>query len=207
VTAVAQVSAPQSDRAALESRARFLARATVGWNCLEAAVAVGAGVVAGSVALVGFGLDSAVEVGSALVILWQMRGASEERERRALRLIALSFWGLAFYVAVQAVLDLVQRSHPGTSPVGIGVAVASLAVMPLLARAKKRAGRRLGSASVEADSKQTRLCAWLSGILLGGLLLDATVGWWWADPFAALGIAVLAANEGREAWTGDACCD
>ena len=193
--------------AALERRARLLAGATVGWNVVEAIVAIAAGAAASSIALVGFGLDSTVEVLSALVILWQFNGLAEDRERRALKLIALSLFALAAYVAVQAVLDLAGRTKPGASPVGIGLAIASLIVMPLLAAAKRTTGRRLGSTTVVADSNQTKLCAYLSAVLLGGLVLNATVGWWWADPLAALIIAGLAVHEGRGAWHGDTCDD
>ena len=190
-----------------EQRAVRLAWATIAWNVVEAVVAIAAGTAAGSIALVGFGLDSTVELLSAVVIVWQFRGLSEDRERRALKLIALSFFGLSAYVAVQAIIDLVRRSEPGASAVGIGLAIASLVVMPLLARAKRRNGNAMGSATVVADSNQTKLCAYLSAILLGGLILNATVGLWWADPISALAIAVLAANEGREAWRGEICDD
>jgi divalent metal cation (Fe/Co/Zn/Cd) transporter len=162
---------------------------------------------AGSVALIGFGLDSTVEVMSAVVIVWQFRGLAEARERRALKLIAVSCFSLATYVAVRAIVDLAQQSEPKSSVVGIGLAIASLLVMPVLAKAKRRNGKAMGSATVVADSNQTKLCAYLSAILLGGLILNATVGWWWADPLAALAIAALAANEGREAWRGEACDD
>ena len=192
---------------AYEQRAVRLAWATIAWNVVEAVVAIAAGTAAGSIALVGFGLDSTVELLSAVVIVWQFRGLSEDRERRALKLIALSFFGLSAYVAVQAIIDLVRRSEPGASAVGIGLAIASLVVMPLLARAKRRNGTAMGSTSVVADSNQTKLCAYLSAILLGGLILNATVGLWWADPISALAIAVLAANEGREAWRGEICDD
>ena len=191
----------------LARRARLLAIATVAWNVIEAAVAIAAGTAAGSIALVGFGLDSTVEVLSALVILWQFNGLAEARERRALRLIALSFFALAAYVVVQAVWDLTRGAEPESSPVGIGLAIASLIVMPILAAAKRRTGRAMASTTVIADSNQTKLCAYLSAILLAGLVLNATVGWWWADPLAALGIAVLAAKEGREAWQGEMCDD
>lgn len=194
-------------RSGFERRAVRLAWATIAWNVIEAGVAIAAGTVANSIALVGFGLDSMVEVMSAVVIVWQFRGLAEDRERRALKLIAVSFFGLAVYVAVQAILDLVGRSEPESSPVGIGLAIASLVVMPLLARAKRRTGNAMGSVTVVADSNQTKLCAYLSAILLGGLLLNATVGWWWADPIAALAIAALAINEGREAWRGETCDD
>ena len=185
-----------------------LAVVTIAWNVVEAVVAIAAGAVASSIALVGFGLDSSVEVLSASVIVWQMtRPVPEEREARALRLIALSFLALAGYVAVQAVIDLAQRHEPEASTVGIVLAIASLIVMPLLAWLKRRNGRRLGSTSVVADSGQTLLCTYLSAVLLIGLLFNATVGWWWADPLAAVVIAVLALREGREAWRGERCCD
>ena len=184
----------------LERRAVRLAWATIAWNVVEAVVAIAAGTAASSIALVGFGLDSTVEVMSALVIVWQLRGLSHARERRALRLIAVSFYVLALYVSVQAIIDLLGTSAASGSPVGIGLAVASLVVMPVLAHAKRRNGRLLGSPTVVADSN-------LSAILLGGLALNATVGWWWADPIAALAIAVLAANEGRQAWRGETCDD
>jgi divalent metal cation (Fe/Co/Zn/Cd) transporter len=188
-----------------QRRAVRLAWATIAWNVVEAVVAIAAGTAASSIALVGFGLDSTVEVMSAVVIVWQFRGLAEDRERRALKLIALSFFGLAAYVAVQAIIDLLRGSGPESSSVGIGLAIASLIVMPMLARAKRRNGNAMGSATVVADSNQTKLCAYLSAILLVGLILNATVGWWWADPIAALAIAALAANEGREAWRGETC--
>lgn len=184
-----------------------LARATIAWNVVEAIVAIAAGTAASSIALVGFGLDSTIEVMSAVVIVWQFRGLSEERERRALKLIAVSFFVLGAYIAVQAIIDLIGSSEPSGSPVGIGLAIASLVVMPVLARAKRRNGMLMGSATVMADSNQTKLCAYLSAILLGGLVLNATVGWWWADPIAALAIAALAGNEGRQAWRGETCDD
>lgn len=193
--------------ARLRRRAVGLAWATIVWNVIEAVLAVGAGLEAGSLALVGFGLDSTIEVGSAAVVLWQFSGTDEQRERRALRLIAVSFFALAAYVSVQAVLDLATRSEPDASAIGIVLAALSLAVMPLLATAKRRTGQRLGSATVAADSQQTWLCTYLSAVLLVGLLLNASLGWWWADPIAGLVIGALALREGREAWTGDTCCD
>ena len=144
---------------------------------------------------------------SALVILWQFGGAAERRERLALKLIAVSFFALAIYVAVQAVVDLASRHRPDTSVVGIGLALASVVVMPVLAVAKKRTGRAMGSTTVVADSNQTKLCSYRSAILLVGLVLNAVGGWWWADPVAGVGIAVLALNEGREAWNGRTCDD
>lgn len=190
-----------------EERAVRLAWATIVWNVVEAIVAIAAGTAASSIALIGFGLDSTVEVMSAVVIVWQFRGLAEDRERRALKLIAVSFFALAAYVGVQAIFDLLARSEPRSSTVGIGVAIASLIVMPMLARAKRRNGNAMGSATVVADSNQTKLCAYLSAILLAGLILNATAGWWWADPLAALAIAGLAVDEGREAWRGETCDD
>ena len=188
-------------------RAVRLAWATIAWNVVEAVVAIAAGTAASSIALVGFGLDSTVEVMSAVVIVWQFRGLAEDRERRALKLIAVSFFALAAYVGMQAIVDLLRRSEPQSSAVGIGLAIASLIVMPILARAKRLNGNAMGSATVVADSNQTKLCAYLSAILLAGLILNATAGWWWADPVAAMGIAALAVNEGRRAWRGETCDD
>lgn len=191
----------------LRRRVVVLAWMTIAWNVVEAVVAIGAGLEAGSLALVGFGLDSTIEVASAAVILWQFAGADEQRERQALRLIALSFFALAAYVSVQAGYDLSTTSEPDASVVGIVLAALSLVVMPLLATAKRRTGRRLGSVTVAADSQQTWLCTYLSAVLLVGLVLNAALGWWWADPLAGLVIAALALREGREAWSGDTCCD
>ena len=203
------MNATTGTRSVFEQRGVRLAWATIVWNVVEAVVAIAAGTAASSIALVGFGLDSTVEVMSAVVIVWRFRGVAEDRERRALKLIAVSFFALATYVAVQAITDLLRNSEPESSAVGIGLAIASLIVMPVLARAKRRNGTAMGSAAVVADSNQTKLCAYLSAVLLVGLVLNATVGWWWADPVAALAIAALAANEGREAWRGeigDDCC-
>jgi divalent metal cation (Fe/Co/Zn/Cd) transporter len=179
---------------------------TVGWNALEAVVALTAGAVAGSVALIGFGLDSVVEVSAALVVLWQFFGIPEERERRALRIIGGCFFALAAYVAFSSLHDLLTRSEPESSVVGIVLTAVSLVVMPLLARAKTTIGREIGSRSLIADSGQTRLCVYLSAVTLVGLACNATLGWWWADPAAALVIAAIAVREGREAWRGDTCC-
>lgn len=194
-------------RALLGRRAQLLAGTSVAYNAVEAVVAVSAGVVAGSVALVGFGLDSVVEVSSGLIILWQFRHAvPERRERRAQRLIALSFFALAAYVAVESARALLTGAEPGTSGIGIALAAISLAVMPVLSWAQRRTGRQLGSRSVQADGTQTLLCTYLSAVLLAGLLLNAALGWWWADPVAGLVIAVVAAREGLETWRGDGCC-
>jgi len=196
------------DRQHRQRVALGLAWATIAWNTVEAVVAIAAGAVASSIALVGFGLDSTVEVMSASVIVWQMtREVPEAREAKALRLIAISFFALAGYVTVQAAIDLLATSEPDTSTVGIVLAAVSLVVMPVLAGLKRRNGRRLGSNSVVADSRQTMLCTYLSAVLLVGLMLNAAVSWWWADPVAALIIAALAFKEGREAWRGEQCCD
>lgn len=191
----------------LRRRAVLLAWLTVAWNVVEAVVAIAAGSAAGSLALIGFGLDSTVEVASAAVIIWQFSGLDHERERRALRLIALCFFALAAYVTVQAAVDLVVGNRAESSRVGIALAVASLVVMPVLATAKRSTGRRMGSVTVTADSRQTWLCASLSAVLLVGLVLNGAFGWWWADPLAALAIAALALREGSEAWRGETCCD
>lgn len=193
----------QPSSAGLTRRAFALEGLTVAWNTVEAAVALAAGVVAGSIALVGFGLDSLIEIFAAGVVIWQLRGVPEERERAALRLIAVSFFALAAYVAVEAARDLAAGAEPAESAVGIALALASLAVMPSLALAKRRAGQRMANPALVADSTETLLCAYLSAILLAGLALNATVGWWWADPLAALGIAAFAVREGREAWEGE----
>jgi len=194
-------------RRQLGRRAQLLAGASVTYNLVEAVVAVTAGLVAGSVALVGFGLDSVVEVSSGLVILWQFRHRlPQTRERQALRLMALSFYALAAYVAFESVRALVSGHDPEPSPVGIGLALASLAVMPFLSWAQRRTGRALGSNAVVADSTQTLRCTYLSAVLLVGLLLNATLGWSWADPVAGLVIAAVAVKEGREAWRGEGCC-
>ena len=185
----------------------MLAGASVSYNLVEGVIAIAAGLVAGSVALIGFGLDSAIEVSSGLVILWQFRHRLPQgREQQALRLIAGSFFALAAYVAFESVRTLVTGSEPEASPVGIALAVASLAVMPFLAWAQRRTGRALHSASVVADSKQTLLCSYMSAALLVGLTLNAVLGWWWADPLAGLAIAVIALTEGRAAWRGEGCC-
>ena len=195
-----------ADRVRLGRRAQLLAGASVAYNVVEAVVAVTAGLAAGSVALVGFGLDSVVEVSSGLVILWQFRARlPESRERQALRLMALSFFALAAYVAVESVRALASGGDPDASPVGIGLAIASLVVMPFLSWAQRRTGRALGSRAVVADSTQTLLCTYLSAVLLAGLLLNATLGWGWADPVAGLVIAAVAVREGVAAWRGEGC--
>jgi divalent metal cation (Fe/Co/Zn/Cd) transporter len=187
----------------LRRRGLRLEYATIAYNAVEAVVAVWSGIAAGSIALVGFGLDSVIEVFAASVVVWEFQGVSEDRTRRALRFIAISFFVLAAYVTVEAVRDLLVGAEPAESLPGIVLAGASLLVMPALAIAKRRTGRELGSMTLLADATETLLCSYLSAILLVGLLLNATVGWWWADPLAALGIAYLAVREGVEAWRGE----
>lgn len=194
------------ERRRLGRRAQLLAGASVAYNAVEAVVAIAAGVVAGSVALVGFGLDSVVEVSSGLIVLWQFRHAlPESRERQALKLMAVAFFALAGYVGIESARALVEGRDPDSSALGIGIAVASIVIMPALSWAQRRTGRRLASAAVVADSTQTALCAYLSVVLLLGLVLDATLGWWWADPAAGLVIAAVAVREGLEAWRGEKC--
>jgi divalent metal cation (Fe/Co/Zn/Cd) transporter len=197
------------ERAVLGRRAQLLAGASVAYNSVEAVVAIAAGAAASSIALVGFGLDSLVEMSSGLIILWQFRHPlPETRERRALRAIAWSFFALAAYVTFESVRTLVLREEAERSIVGIVIAALSLAIMPTLSWAQRRTGRALGSSTVVADSKQTLLCTYLSAVLLVGLLLNATLGWWWADPVVGLVVAWLAVREGREAWRGETCgCD
>jgi divalent metal cation (Fe/Co/Zn/Cd) transporter len=206
VTATAGLTA--SRRAVLNRRSRGLAYATAGYNLVEGVIAVAAGAAASSAALVGFGLDSFIEVSSALVIIWQFRSRlPEARERLALKLIALSFFALAAWLTFESVRHLLGHAHAEPSPVGIALAAVSLVVMPLLVWAKRRTGRELGSVTVMADSVQTLLCTYLSAILLVGLVLNAWLGWSWADPIAALVIAGVAVREGIEAWRGDDCDD
>jgi divalent metal cation (Fe/Co/Zn/Cd) transporter len=200
-----QPTAEQRER--LGRRAQLLAGASVTYNVLEAIVAVTAGIAAGSVALIGFGLDSVVEVSSGLIILWQFRHRlPESREQQALRLMAVSFFALAAYVAFESVRALFFGSEPEASPLGIGLAIASLIIMPFVSWAQRRTGRALGSNAVVADSTQTLLCTYLSAVLLVGLVLNATLGWGWADPIAGLVIAAVAVREGVEAWKGEGCC-
>jgi divalent metal cation (Fe/Co/Zn/Cd) transporter len=191
----------------LRRRVRLLVAATITYNVVEAVVALGAGVVAGSVALIGFGLDSVVEVGSAAAVAWQFAGPDpDRRERAALRVVAGSFLALAAFVAVEALRTLLTGAEPERSTVGIALVAISVVVMPFLSLAQRRAGRELGSASAVADSTQTLLCTYLSAAVLVGLVLNAAFGWWWADPLVALGLAVVAVREGRRALRGDVCC-
>jgi divalent metal cation (Fe/Co/Zn/Cd) transporter len=205
---VLPMATAHAGRERLVGRARLLARVGLGWHLVEAAVAIAAGVVAGSVALVGFGADSLVEAAAGVVVLWLMTGgrsASPGAERRAQQFIAVSFVALAGYIGVEAVRDLAAGRHPEASWAGIGLAVVTLVTMPPLAIAKRRVGERLGSSATASESRQTMLCAYLSAALLAGLLANAIAGWWWADPVTALVIAAVALREARDAWRGRAC--
>lgn len=195
------------ERRELTRRGRALEYVTLGWNLVEAAVSIGAGVSAGSTALVGFGADSLIESLSGAVLLWRLRSHEHDRRREllALRLVGVSFLVLAAYVAWEAAGSLIAREAPDASITGIVLAALSLAVMPLLARAKRRVAGSLRSQALEADSRQTDLCAYLSAILLGGLLLNAVAGWWWADPVAALVMVPIIAREGVRALQGEVC--
>ena len=198
-----------ADSERLMRRARLLAWGGNLWHVVEFAIAVGAGVAAGSIALIGFGLDSLVEVAAGTVIVWLFTGRrladSERAERRAQKLIAASFYLLAAYVAVEAMRDLIAGTHPEASWVGIGLAAVTAPTMPFLARAKQRIGRKLGSSATVSEGAQNMLCAYLSVALLIGLGANAVFGLWWADPVAALVIAAVAVREGRQSWRGDAC--
>ncbi|MFI6857338.1 cation transporter [Streptomyces sp. NPDC050416] len=211
MTAISLAPSP-ARREELARRVRLLVTVTIAYNVIEAIVALTAGTLASSTALIGFGLDSVIEVSSAAAVAWQFsareHAVREAREKTTLRIIAMSFFTLAAYVTVDAVRAL-TGSGPGEaerSVPGIVLAALSLAVMPFLSAAQRRAGRELGSASAVADSKQTLLCTYLSAVLLAGLVLNATLGWSWADPIAALVIAAIAVKEGRDAWQGKGCC-
>ena len=198
------------EREALVRRARLLAWGGNAWHVVEFAIALAAGLAAGSIALIGFGLDSLIEAGAGAVILWRFgsrRSSSEHAERRAQQLIAASYFVLAAYVAVESLRTLLGGVHPETSWVGIGLASVTAPTMPLLARAKQRVGRRLNSSATVSEGSQNMICAYLSVALLVGLGTNALLGWWWADPVAALVIAAIAVREGRESWRGEACCD
>ncbi len=193
--------------AVLRRRIRLLVATTITYNVVEAVVAIAAGTMASSIALIGFGLDSVVEVSSAAAVAWQFAGRDPAgRERVALRVIAWSFFALAAFVTVEALRALFGEREPEESVVGIVLVSISVVVMPFLSFAQARAGRELGSASAVADSRQTLLCTYLSAAVLVGLLLNATLGWWWADPVAALGLALVAVREGRAALRGEVCC-
>ncbi|MFJ4658882.1 cation transporter [Nocardia sp. NPDC088792] len=194
-------------RAVLTRRIRWFVAATISYNVIEAAVALTEGTRASSTALIGFGLDSVIEVSSAAAVAWQFAGRNpQQREKITLRIIAFSFFALAAYVATASATSLLGVAEPHHSPIGIALAAASLAIMPLLSWGQRRTGRELDSPTAVADSKQTLLCTYLSAVLLLGLLLNTLLGWSWADPLAALAIAVIAAKEGINARRGDICC-
>jgi len=185
---------------------------TIAWNSLEGLVAVVAGVFSGSIALVGFGIDSFIEVTSGVVLLWRMTvdadvQTRERNEKLSLRIVGVCFLALVVYVGYESIYDLVSRKAPEHSVPGILLACVSLIVMPLLSQAKKKVAEELGSAAMHADAKQTDFCVYLSAILLIGLLFNAALGWWWADPAAALIMVPLIAKEGVEAMKGETCCD
>lgn len=193
-------------RVILQRRIRWIVGATIGYNLVEAIVAIAAGAAASSVALIAFGLDSTIEVLSAAAVAWQFTRRDPERwEKGTLRVIAVAFFALAAYVTASSLLALITRIEVEHAPAGIAVTALSVVVMPFLSIAERRAGRQLGSASVVADSKQTLICTYLSGAVLIGLLLNSAFGWWWVDALAGLVIAAFAMREGLEAWRGDAC--
>src|SRR6185295_6548842 len=197
-----------NERKSLVRKARFLAWLGLAWHGVEAAIAIVAGIVAGSIALIGFGADSLIEMLAGGILIWRFAGSradSEEAEHPAHRLIAVTFWVIAAYVSVEAIRVLAGANHPEVSWVGIGLAGFTLATMPPLAAAKARVGEQLHSSAVQSEGRQTRLCAYLSAGLLVGLGANAAFGWWWADPVTALFIAGVAFNEGRDAWQGKAC--
>jgi divalent metal cation (Fe/Co/Zn/Cd) transporter len=202
------VTTGSGQRRRLVVRARRLTQLALGWHVLEAAIAVAAGVLAGSVALVGFGADSMIEAAAGLVVLWLVTGerlSSPRAERRAQQLIAASFVLLAGYVAIASARDLIGGHHPAESWIGIGLCAVTLVAMPPLAASKRRAGQALGSSATMSESRQTLLCAYLSAALLIGLAANAVAGWWWADPLVALVIGAVAVREARDAWRGKSC--
>jgi len=205
-------SAVLDDRTSIVRHGRRLEYFTVAWNALEGLVAVTAGAVAGSISLVGFGIDSFIEVTSGATLLWRMTVDAdiqrrERNERRALKIVGACFLALAAYITYESAMDLWSKKAPKHSIPGIVLACVSLVVMPLLSRAKRKVGRALGSAAMHADAKQTEFCTYLSGILLAGLLLNALVGLWWADPVAGLVMVPIIAKEGFEGLQGKACDD
>ena len=200
----------ETTRRAVVQRGKRLEYFTIAWNSLEGLVAVVAGAIAGSISLIGFGIDSFIEVTSGATLLWRMsvdanQHTRERNERLSIRVVGVCFIALAVYVACESVFDLIARKTPEHSVPGILLACVSLVVMPILSRAKKRVASELGSTAMKADAKQTDFCVYLSGILLTGLLLNAALGWWWADPLAGLVITPIIANEGVQAVKGEAC--
>ena len=209
------VDAAGLSRATLIRRALGLEYLTVGWNLVEGVVSVAAALAAGSVALLGFGIDSFVESASGSIIIWRLLAerahtdaeAIEALERRAQRLVALSLFGLAAYIVLDALKTLILQEHPEPSAVGVAITTLSIGVMWWLARANRRTAIALGSRAMEADAFQTTACWWLSLIVLGGIGVNALTGWWWADPLAAIGMTYFLVREGREAWQGEDCCE
>jgi divalent metal cation (Fe/Co/Zn/Cd) transporter len=195
------VTVPAGELARLRRRGFRLEYASMAWMTAEAAVAVTAGVIASSIALTGFGLDSVIEFFAAAIVIWQLRG--EDRETRAVRLIGVTFFALAAYLTVESIRDLAGHARPGQSVPGLAVAAAALLVMPALAIAKRRTGRAMGNRTLIADSAETAFCALTSAATLLGVGLNTWAGWWWADPAAGLIIAALAVKEGLEAWEAD----
>lgn len=201
---------PPTERTRWERRARLLAWGGNVWHLIECAIAVAAGIAAGSIALIGFGADSLIEGLAGFVIVWLFTGArrgSETAERRAQQLVAVSYFILAAYVGIESVRTLMGGHHPEASWVGIGLAAITAPTMPLLARAKRKVGHKLNSSATVSEASQNMICAYLAVALLVGLLANALVGWWWADPAAALVIVAVALREGRESWRGEMCCD
>ena len=202
----------ETTRQAVAQRGKRLEYFTIAWNSLEGLVAIIAGAIAGSISLVGFGIDSLIEVISGATLLWRMsvdanQQTREWNERLSIRIVGVCFIALAAYVAYESVFDLIARKAPEHSLPGIVLACVSLVAMPILSRAKKRVGNELGSPAMQADAKQTDFCVYLSAILLAGLLLNIVFGWWWADPLAGLVMTPIIANEGLEAVKGEACCE
>jgi divalent metal cation (Fe/Co/Zn/Cd) transporter len=206
---VAPVAPTGQTRARLVRRAKQLSWLSLGWMTIEGAVAVTAGLIAGSVALVGFGIDSAIEGLASVIVIWRFTGDrvhSDAAERRAQQLVAVSFFLLAPYIAQDAIRTLLAGDRPESTIVGIALSISSLAVMPLLGRAKQRIGSQLGSSATAGEGTQNLLCAYLAAGVLAGLLANSLFGLWWLDPVVALGIAAVAVREGREAWAGESCC-
>ena len=197
------MTAPPAQLARLRRRGFALEYASMAWMAAEAAIAITAGLAASSIALTGFGLDSVIEFFASAIVIWQLRGEGEARETRAVRLIGVTFFALAAYLTIESIHDLVTHARPGQSIPGLAITAAALIVMPALAIAKRRTGQALGNRTLIADSAETAFCAYTSAATLAGLGLNTALGWWWADPLAALVIAALAVKEGLEAWRDD----
>jgi divalent metal cation (Fe/Co/Zn/Cd) transporter len=197
------------ERDRLIARAKLLSWLSLAWMTVEGAVAVTAAILAGSVALLGFGLDSVIEGVASVIIIWRFTGSrrlSHAAEERAQKLVAIQFFILAPYVAQDAIRTLLAGDHPDTSWLGIGLAISSIVIMPMLGRAKQKIGRRLGSLATTGEGTQNLMCAYMAAGVLVGLLANALIAWWWLDPVVALGIAAIAVREGVETWRGEGCC-